>query len=216
MPQIRGPYLCPRTLKAQAYRRTHYRHSSLLTKVIQMTHRGILVRVDLTKALACAVVLTPFAFGSAGAQQQERAAPIFENGQAQVVPTFADSSQWIREELWVETEFDSDGDGRLDRVHVAVVRQRQTESEGLKVPVIYESSPYFAGTSGARQFLWDVRQEVGAEPPPRGHQPPPTPRISPGISNSQVETWVPRGFAVVHSEAPGTGLSQGCATVGGP
>jgi X-Pro dipeptidyl-peptidase len=31
-----------------------------------------------------------------------------------------------------------------------------------------------------------------------------------------VSTWVPRGFAVVHSESPGTGLSQGCPTVGGP
>jgi X-Pro dipeptidyl-peptidase len=30
-----------------------------------------------------------------------------------------------------------------------------------------------------------------------------------------VNTWVPRGFAVVHSESPGTGLSQGCVTVGG-
>ncbi|MEZ5319558.1 MAG: CocE/NonD family hydrolase, partial [Vicinamibacterales bacterium] len=34
------------------------------------------------------------------------------------------------------------------------------------------------------------------------------------VSNSLVNTWVPRGFAVVHSEAPGTGLSQGCPTVG--
>ena len=25
---------------------------------------------------------------------------------------------------------------------------------------------------------------------------------------------MPRGFAVVHSDAPGTGLSQGCVTVG--
>ena len=31
-----------------------------------------------------------------------------------------------------------------------------------------------------------------------------------------MDTWVPRGFAVVHSEAPGTGLSDGCPTVGGP
>jgi X-Pro dipeptidyl-peptidase len=30
-----------------------------------------------------------------------------------------------------------------------------------------------------------------------------------------VFTWVPRGFAVVHSESPGTGLSQGCVTIGG-
>ncbi|MEO5511769.1 MAG: Xaa-Pro dipeptidyl-peptidase, partial [Longimicrobiales bacterium] len=69
--------------------------------------------------------------------QQAKAAPVFVNGQAQVVPAFADSTQWIRQELWVETEFDSDGDGRKDRMHVDVTRQRQTETEGLKVAVIY-------------------------------------------------------------------------------
>ena len=37
--------------------------------------------------------------------------------------------------------------------------------------MIYESSPYYAGTSGDRQFLWDVKQEVGAQPPPRTSQP---------------------------------------------
>jgi len=144
-----------------------------------------------------------------------RTYPVFADGQAQVVPGFADEAQWIRHRLWVETEFDSDGDGRPDRVHVDVTRPRQTETEGLKVPVVYESSPYFAGTSGAREFLWAVRQEVGAEPPPRASQPgvafrPDRERIS----DSQVSTWVPRGFAVVHSEAPGTGLSDGCPTVG--
>jgi X-Pro dipeptidyl-peptidase len=35
------------------------------------------------------------------------------------------------------------------------------------------------------------------------------------ISMQLVNQWVPRGFAVVHSEATGTGLSQGCPTVGG-
>lgn len=143
------------------------------------------------------------------------ASPVFEDGQAQVVPAFADETQWIRHHLWVETEFDSDGDRKRDRVHVDVTRPLQTDTEGLKVPVVYESSPYFAGTSGPRQFLWDVKQEVGAEPPARTHQPeieyqPDRERIS----NSQVNTWVPRGFAVVHSEAPGTGLSEGCPTVG--
>jgi X-Pro dipeptidyl-peptidase len=34
------------------------------------------------------------------------------------------------------------------------------------------------------------------------------------ISNALVNTWVPRGFAVVHSEATGTGRSAGCPTVG--
>ncbi|MBM3908313.1 MAG: Xaa-Pro dipeptidyl-peptidase [Gemmatimonadetes bacterium] len=147
---------------------------------------------------------------------QEPAKPTFQNGQAQIVPAFAEPSTWIKHRLWVETDFDSDGDGKKDRVHVDVTRPKQTDTEGLKVAVIYESSPYFAGTSGARQYLWDVRQEVGAPPPPRTNQP--APKHDPNrtfVSNSQVNTWVPRGFAVVHSEAPGTGLSRGCPTVGG-
>ncbi len=142
--------------------------------------------------------------------------PVFENGQAQIVPGFADSTTWIREQLWVETSFDSDGDGRLDRVHVDVTRPLQTRTEGLKVPVIYETSPYYAGTSGPRSSLWNVEQELGATPPVRTPTPPAT--WSPErtrVSNGEVLTWVPRGFAVVHSDSPGTGLSHGCPTVGG-
>ncbi|HRP07537.1 MAG TPA: CocE/NonD family hydrolase, partial [Gemmatimonadales bacterium] len=145
-----------------------------------------------------------------------QARPVFMDGQAQVVEAFADTGQWIRERLWVETSFDSDGDGRPDRVHVDVTRQRQTATEGLKVPVIYETSPYFAGTSNSRESLWDVHQELGSEPRPRIKNPPaPWRPERTRISNSEVNRWVPRGFAVVHSESPGTGLSQGCPTVGG-
>ncbi len=144
-----------------------------------------------------------------------RAVPVFADGQAQIVPAFQDPASWIKQSLWVETEFDSDGNGKRDRVFVDVTRPQQTDTEGLKVPVIYESSPYFAGTSGDRQFLWNVNQELGTQPPARTSQPQiefrPT-RTS--VSNSQIAMWVPRGFAVVHSDAPGTGLSQGCATVG--
>jgi len=156
-------------------------------------------------------VLAAVSFAQDGA-----AKPVFKDGQAQVVPAFSTAGDWIHERLWVETEFDSDRDGKRDRVHVDVTRQKQTETEGLKVPVIYESSPYFAGVGDGRSILWDVNQEVGAEPPPRLTHPnvsfdPKRTRIS----DSLVSTWVPRGFAVVHSEAPGTGLSQGSPTVGG-
>jgi len=162
-----------------------------------------------------AIVLTTIVGAQTPATQ--RAKPVFVDGQAQIVPAFQNAEEWIRQTLWVETDFDSDGDGRRDRVFVDVTRPRQTDTEGLKVPVVYESSPYFAGTSGNREFLWDVKQEVGAEPPVRAHQPEIEFKAArTNISNSQFATWVPRGFAVVHSEAPGTGLSQGCPTVGGP
>jgi X-Pro dipeptidyl-peptidase len=163
--------------------------------------------------MAGVAALTAMLLAQATSPQPAR--PVFVDGQAQIVPAFQDAAQWIKQTLWVETEFDSDGDGKRDRVFVDVTRPRQTETEGLKVPIIYESSPYFAGTSGPREFLWDVKQEVGASPPPRKSQP--AIKFQPtrsNVSTSQVTTWVPRGFAVVHSEAPGTGLSQGCVTVG--
>jgi X-Pro dipeptidyl-peptidase len=142
--------------------------------------------------------------------------PRFVDGQAQIVDAFNQPTEWIREHLWVETTFDSDKNGRKDRVHVDVTRPKQTESAGLKVAVIYESSPYFAGTAEGDSIMWDVNQEVGAEPKPRTAHPEiafdPNRKM---ISNSYVNQWVPRGFAVVHSEAPGTGLSQGSPTVGG-
>src|SRR5512134_1048582 len=162
------------------------------------------VNARVAAVLAGALALTTLTFaqapGPAPGPNAPRALPAFVNGQAQVVPAFEDEAQWVRERLWVETEFDSDGDGKKDRVHVDVTRPRQTETEGLKVPVVYESSPYYAGTSGNRKFLWNVRQEVGAPPPPRTSQPAVEYRPDrTSVSNSQVSTWVPRGFAVAHS-----------------
>jgi X-Pro dipeptidyl-peptidase len=151
---------------------------------------------------------------TATAQAPTRSAPVFVNGMAQPVPAFQDSSAWIRQELWVETNFDSDRDGRPDRVHVDVTRPRQTETEGLKVAIMYGSSPYYAGTA-RDQVNWDVNVELNTEPQPRGKMTSPVYQAHrPRISNALVNEWVPRGFAVVHSEAPGSGRSQGCPTVG--
>lgn len=144
------------------------------------------------------------------------AVPVIVNGEAQRIPEFEDPEKWIRHDLWVETEFDTDGDGRKDRMHVDVTRPAQTEDGNMKLPVVYESSPYFAGTgSSASQYFWNVRQELDADPPERAKMPPIQRRGQrPVISSSQTRAWVPYGFIVVHSSAPGTGLSQGCPTVG--
>ena len=176
---------------------------------------------NLTRILTLASLLAIFFSGSLFAQKKDKKAenkyPVVVNGETQEIPEFKDPDKWIKHDLWVETEFDSDGDGKPDRVHVDVTRPEQTETEGVKLPVIYESSPYFAGTGGGnRQYFWNVRHELGQEPPERTHFPRINPRnTSPVISNGQVNTWVPHGFVVIHSESPGTGLSQGCPTVGG-
>ena len=147
----------------------------------------------------------------------ERSLPTFKDGLAQVVPGFKNPADWIVHDLWVETEFDSDLDGTNDRMHVSVCRQKQTDTQGLKVPVIYNTSPYFCGIGSTKpEYMWSPKTELNAVPPKHG-TPPPIPQQSkrPMISNSKIGKWVPRGYAVVHSSSPGTGLSDGCPTVGG-
>jgi len=149
--------------------------------------------------------------------QNEKAIPIFKDGEAQIVAGFNDPDKWIRHDLWVETSFDTDGDGKLDRMHVAITRPEQTDTEGIKLPIIYVSSPYFAGTAGdAEGLFWDVKHELGEKAPQkRTHVEVVRRGQRPIISNSHIQKWVPRGYIVVHSSSPGTGLSQGAPTVGG-
>ena len=161
-----------------------------------------------TSALIVAASIQPL-------HAQEKSVPVFQDGEAQVVAGF--KSDWIEHDLFVETEFDSDQDGKLDRMHVSVTRPKQTDSEGLKVSVIYQSSPYYAGMgSTSAEYMWSPKQNLNS-PPPKHEPSPPIPQQSkrPKLSGEHVGEWVPRGFAVVHSASPGTGLSQGCPTVGG-
>ena len=142
--------------------------------------------------------------------------PVFVDGQAQIVAGFSDPENWVRHDLWVETEFDSDMDQQLDRMHVSVTRPVQTDTEGLKLPVIYVTSPYFAGVAPeVPGSFWDVHQKLGQESPAHIHPEVTRTGKRPIISNSHLKKWVPRGYIVVHSSSPGTGLSQGAPTVGG-
>ncbi|MBT8300988.1 MAG: Xaa-Pro dipeptidyl-peptidase, partial [Maribacter sp.] len=149
------------------------------------------------------------------AQKVEVTAPIIKDGEAQIVPAFEDATKWIRHDLWVETEFDTDGDSKPDRMHVAVTRPEQTDTEDLKLPIVYISSPYFAGVApDVDGVFWDVRHELGEMGKARIHPEVIRKGKRPIISNSHIKTWVPRGYIVVHSSSPGTGLSQGAPTVG--
>ena len=161
-------------------------------------------------ALVSALMTLGLAAGPAAAQVS---APVFIDGQAQPVFT-AGPSTWVRQELWVESAIDSDFDGKLDRIHVDVTRVQETETIGLKVPVVFEVSPYYGGSVDV--VNWNVDHEIGQPPTTRPVTAPVFFDTSPIISNSHVSTWVPRGFAVVHAEGTGTGLSEGCPTTGDP
>ena len=141
--------------------------------------------------LLCLVALS---HTSTPAQTTKKTTPIFKDGEAQILPAFQDSAKWIRHDLWVETTFDTDGDQKLDRMHVAVTRPQETDTEKLQLPVVYITSPYFAGVAPFVDGLfWDVKQELGDTVKERLH-----PEITrkgkrPIISNSHIMTWVPRG-----------------------
>ncbi|NNJ24111.1 Xaa-Pro dipeptidyl-peptidase [Alienimonas chondri] len=146
----------------------------------------------------------------------------FEDGRAAVMPAFKDPDEWIREDLFVEIDSDTDADGRPDRIHIAVTRQAQTRpsSEGgedLKVPALLFMSPYYGRALNlAPENFWNTRHAFGAAPPPPTTMEHAAAEIKrPVITTRHLKDWVPRGYAVVHASSPGTGLSQGCPTVGG-
>jgi X-Pro dipeptidyl-peptidase len=138
--------------------------------------------------------------------------PIVRDGIMQPVAEFADTAQIIRQSLWVETNFDSDRDGKLDRVHVQVTRPGAAEKAGLKIPILMLSSPYI-GPTNSNATNWDVNQELGAPSPPRVI--PPFRAFSDTMPLKRGQTgMVSRGYAAVTVENSGTGLSTGCPTVG--
>ena len=170
-----------------------------------------------TKLLSISI-LSSILVVSASFAQTNIATPVFVDGEAQEVDAFKGAANRVVHDLWVETEFDSDGNGTMDRMHVSVARPIQTDTQGLKVPVIYNTSPYFAGIAAPNQkgTFWDPKHEIG-ETPPEHKNPKPIAQQSkrPAISTRHTNYWLSRGFAVVHSCSPGTGLSQGCVTIGG-
>jgi len=162
------------------------------------------------RAGAAAIVAVTAMVAAASAVAAE---PTFVNGESQ--PVFSSSSaDWVNSDLYVESAIDSDFDGLADLVHVDVSRVRETDSNGLKVPVVLEVSPYYAGTAVVTTN-WPVDHEIG-EPPTT--KPPMFATLrapTTTISTAQESTWVPRGFAVMHAESVGTGQSEGCPTSGG-
>lgn len=121
-----------------------------------------------------------------------------ENGMTKPIYSTDDA---IIENLFVETDTDSDGDGKLDRVEIQVMRPN-TEP-GIKVPVIYEMSPYRAG--GNPLDFHDVDVDLV---PVDGGKP-----LAANLG-SLGNYYVPRGYAVILGYSIGSGGADGCPTIG--
>src|ERR1700754_2519962 len=89
------------------------------------------------RAFAAAVMAGAAVFASASSA---RAQIVVDHGETQPAFGYTDA---LRDRVWVDTDYDSDADGVLDKVAVAIIRPKATES-GLKAPVIMDASPYYS------------------------------------------------------------------------
>jgi X-Pro dipeptidyl-peptidase len=106
----------------------------------------------------------------------------------------------IRETVYVETPLDNDGDGSADKVVADIIRPREAATAGVKVPVIMDASPYYQCCGRGNESERKVYAADG------------TVTKFPLYYDNY---FVPRGYAFIAADLPGTSRSTGCEDVGG-
>ena len=183
------------------------------------------------------------------AANSEKLEPLFINGMAQPIFPYTkgtvegytnENSDVLRFSVYVETDYDTDGDGKLDLVK-AVVQLPKSAAEGnYKAATIYEARPYISGCSDGTPINDLPGEGVGfdmeslhAQPEARTPEGEATTLeaaaqasqdewfyFSPyeGITDYEDLDWydyfLARGFAVVLSAGIGTNGSEGFETCG--
>ncbi|GGT04875.1 Xaa-Pro dipeptidyl-peptidase [Planobispora rosea] len=149
-----------------------------------------------------------------------------ENNETQPVYSRADA---LIETVFVELAgTDSDADGRPDRVAVDIIRPKETAT-GLKVPVVMEASPYYAGGNDVDNHVVDLDGSDPAGMEYRrnkfrelqdemfGQDDNPAARAASAPFRGYYDNYfVPRGYAVALVENVGSGRATGCPTTGLP
>ena len=107
----------------------------------------------------------------------------------------------VRERVWIDSGFDSDKDGFSDRISVDIMRPLESQTAGLKVPVIIDASPYY--TTVGRGNESELKQDSNGD----------------GLNDKWPlfydNYFVPRGYAMALLDMVGTGFSSGCPVTGG-
>ena len=118
------------------------------------------VKVNLDAAIAPALA------GLQNAMAQDPPQPYFVNGLAQPIFYYGNSSYYdtsgegaARFLVYVETNYDTDGDGKLDLIKVMVQLPRAAVEKGMKVATIYHAQPYNEGTNDGVSYPASVRTE---------------------------------------------------------
>jgi X-Pro dipeptidyl-peptidase len=138
-----------------------------------------------------------------------------QDGVTQPVFSFENA---IEQTIFVESGVDSDGDGRKDRVRIRISRPGETATQGIKVPVIFEHSPY-RGDLGSlpnhnvdfdvlpQESLGKARAAQRGRPAARAERARARARarlkarLRPDLPGQLDNYYVPRGYAVVLGRA---------------
>jgi X-Pro dipeptidyl-peptidase len=184
------------------------------------------------RALAAAAAFVVVAVSAAPAAAQERTPPPWLNVQDGVTQPVFPFANAIEQTVFVESGVDSDGDGRKDRVRIRISRPGETATQGIKVPVVFEHSPYRGdlgslpnhnvdldvlpqeslGKASAAQRRRARASTARARARARARL---KARLRPDLPGQLDNYYVPRGYAVVLGESLGTFNSDGCPDVGG-
>ncbi|WP_433338318.1 Xaa-Pro dipeptidyl-peptidase [Spirillospora sp. CA-294931] len=158
--------------------------------------------ITLTAALLATSVLP------AGATAPTRAAPsTVKIADGETKPTYSRADA-VSQVVSIETTVDSDRDGERDRVQMRIIRPKETDTAGLKVPTIVEASPYWAGTHDIPMYPVDID---AASARSRSAVQRNLAEVFPGYLDNY---YIPRGYAVAHLDSIGSGGSTGCPTSG--
>lgn len=152
---------------------------------------------------------------------------MYFNGKS--LPVF-DMSKVIREVVYVESDLDTDEDGKPDLLQVTVFRPYQ--SNNFKFPALYTADPYFGGiiANEKRNHNVDVNLEDATKSTYPKYEAMPTAKAKKPASEDQAATeeavhkaayslneyLLARGFANVYAGAIGTRGSDGLRITGAP
>ncbi len=106
----------------------------------------------------------------------------------------------IRESVKVDTKLDTDSDGTPDTIAVDIVRPRETDATGVKIPVIMDASPYYKCCGRGNESELKTYDSNG---------------VIAKMPLFYDNYFVPRGYGVVGVDIVGTSRSTGCGDVGG-
>lgn len=150
-----------------------------------------------------------------------------------VLPTF-DTRRIIRECVWIESDLDTDGDGKRDMLEASIFRPAETES-GVKVPALFTANPYFHGTNDVTAATHEPESTLEVKPA-KVQTTAPQVSLSSNLPKRPVQQttttaavyadergiyslndyFLARGFATVYSAGIGTKNSDGLRSTGGP